>query len=165
MKDEHIINMLESAPFGKLDESELASARAHTRNCLECRRAFEAAQVSTLLLKERVAAEFEPSPFFQTRVLAALRERQTANEAWSLRRLWTSAGALVSSMAATVAVLCVLTFIAPTAQPDSRARNATASTVNLYSAEDVMLTRLSDDDMTDDQVFSTIYETDDDAAR
>src|ERR671922_301207 len=116
MRDEHIINILESAPFADLSERELASVTAHCATCASCQRAYEAARVSALLLKERVAESVEPSPFFQTRVLAALRGRQT-NEAWSFARLWRSAGALVSSMAAIVALLAGLTFLAPASQP------------------------------------------------
>ena len=67
MKDEHIIDLIESAPLARLDEAELARVRTHTSNCSECLGAFQAAQVSSLLLKERAAAAFEPTPFFHTR--------------------------------------------------------------------------------------------------
>jgi predicted anti-sigma-YlaC factor YlaD len=117
MRDEHVIATLEGKPFDSLSEGELATVRAHAGECAECRRAFDAARVSSLLLKERAAAVVEPPPFFQTRVLAALRERQAAGEAWSFARLWKSAGALVASMAASVALLAGLTFVAPDAQP------------------------------------------------
>src|SRR5437764_13772616 len=105
MRDEHIKAMLDTTPLDQMSESELAAVRSHAAQCKECARALEAARVSLLLLKERAAAGVEPSPFFQTRVLAALRERQSANEAWSLGRLWRAAGVLFSTMAATVAAL------------------------------------------------------------
>src|SRR5437660_2147877 len=114
MKDEHIIAMLDRVPLDRLNESELASIQAHADTCVKCGRALDAARVSSLLLKSRAAETFEPSPFFQTRVLALLRERQAAAvEAWSLGRLWRSAGILFSTMAATVAVLAALTFVVP----------------------------------------------------
>lgn len=166
MKDAHIIMLLESALVTSLGESELAVIRTHVADCGACRRAFEAAQISALLLKERVAEEVEPPPFFQTRVLAALRERQAASEtlASSFRRLWKATGALVSGMAATVAVLAVFTFFAP--QLESTPQDVT-SAFNAYSAEDAILARggLPEDDLSYDQVLKTIYEADGDVER
>jgi hypothetical protein len=164
MRDEHIISIIEDAPLSTLSESELANIRAHTDSCAECRRAFEASQISRLLLKERVVAEtIEPSPFFQTRVLATLRERQAANETSALRRLWAASGALVSSMAATVAALVILTFFAPGTQPVPEQQEM-ASAYNSYSAEEVLLEEdeLAEAQMSYGQVLSTLYESDDD---
>ena len=163
MRDEHIISIIENAPLSDLSESELANVRAHADQCAECRRAFEAAQISTLLLRERVAETIEPSPFFQTRVLAALRERQAANETSALRRLWNTAGALVSSMAATVAALAILTVFAPGSQPTSASQEM-ASAYNSYSAEEVLFDQneLPADQMSYGQVLSTLYESDED---
>jgi anti-sigma-K factor RskA len=164
MQDEHITGLLEGAPFASLSERELATIKAHTAACSACQRAYEAARLSALLLKERATESVEPSPFFQTRVLAALRERQ-ANEAWSFARLWKSAGALVSSMAALVALLAGLTFLAPATQPTTTQTLATVS--NPYSAEDVVLAQddSSSEQMTDGQVLTTIYAADDDQTR
>jgi hypothetical protein len=163
MRDEHIISIIENAPLSSLSESELVNIRAHTDQCAECQRAFEATQISTLLLRERVAETIEPSPSFQTRVLAALRERQAANETSALRRLWNATGALVSSMAATVAALVILTFFAPGSQPASGPQEV-ASAYNSYSAEEVLFDQddLPADQMSYGQVLSTIYESDED---
>lgn len=161
MKDVHIISILESSPFNSLSESELGSMRAHVAQCDECRRAYEAAQISALLLKERAAQEVLPSPFFQTRVLAALRERQALTETplSSLRRLWKAAGALVSGMAVTVAALAAFTFFAPQLETTQQ---ETASTFNAYSAEEVILAQGEsvETDLSYDQVLSTVYESD-----
>src|SRR5882672_5516397 len=99
MKEKHIIEMLEKGPLASLTENEVRMISAHAEICLACRSAYEAARISTLLIKERAAETMEPSPFFQTRVLAALREQQANNNVPVLSRLWKSAGALVSSMA------------------------------------------------------------------
>jgi anti-sigma factor RsiW len=163
MKDEHIISIIEDTPLSGLSESELSIVRAHTDRCAECKRAFEAAQISTLLLKERVAETIEPSPFFQTRVLAALRERQAVNETSALRRLWNATGALVSSMAATVAALVILTLFATGSQPTPRQQEV-VSAYNSYSAEEVLFDEdeLPADQMSYGQVLSTLYESDED---
>ncbi|HYY57831.1 MAG TPA: hypothetical protein VE842_10905, partial [Pyrinomonadaceae bacterium] len=141
MRDEHIISILESAPLAEIGEGEMATVRAHIDTCRECWRAYEAAQISASLLRARVAEASEPPPFFQTRVLAALRERRASDEASALGRLWKAAGALVSSMAATVAALAVLTVFAPGPQPATRTQQedrVVASALNSYSAEEVL---------------------------
>ena len=163
MRDEHIISIIESAPLSGSSESELANIRAHTIQCAECRHAFEAAQISALLLRERVAETIEPSPFFQTRVLAALRERQAANEISALRRLWNTTGALVSSMAVTVAALAIFTVFAPGSQPTPGPQEV-ASAYDTYSAEEVLFDQsdLPADQMSYEQVLTTLYESDDD---
>ena len=157
MKDKHIINLLESAPLSELSESDLSEIRAHADDCEGCRQAFDAAQIAALLLKERAAETFEPTPFFHTRVLAALRERQTTNE-WAWSRMWRAAGALASSMAVTVAALAALTFVMPgqTVAPETTALSA-------YSPEEVILNRGdSDDQVSDAQVLTTLYEAEED---
>ena len=166
MRDEHIISIIESAPLASLSESDLANVRAHTGRCPECRRAYEAAQISALLIKERVAETIEPSPFFQTRVLAMLRERQQSNETWALKRLWKTTGALVSSMAATVVALAILTFLGPASQTEAVPQE-TASAFNSYSAEEVIFDQgeLPDEQIPYGQVMTTLYESDEETAR
>jgi hypothetical protein len=65
---DHIISLIESAPLASLSPSDLTAIRRHTDDCVNCRQAFDAAQISMLLLRERAAETFEPSPFFHTRV-------------------------------------------------------------------------------------------------
>ena len=164
MKDKHIINILESAPLASLSENDLAEIRAHVGDCAGCWQAFEAAQIAALLLKERAAETFEPSPFFHTRVLASLRERQATNEQWAWSRMWRAAGALASSMVATVAALAVLTFVIPgqvsTGTPEMTSLSA-------YSAEEVILdySEVADAQVSDGQVLRTLYEAEEDAVR
>jgi predicted anti-sigma-YlaC factor YlaD len=165
MKNEHVISILDSQPFGALNENDLGQIRAHSALCESCRQAYEAAQVSAMLLQERAAEHFEPPPFFQTRVLATLRERQTANETWAWSRLWRTAGGLASSMVATVAALAVLTFVLPgTQNADSQGPTAV---VNAYSTEAVVFdeSALPDDQISNNDVLATLYETDDDVVK
>jgi anti-sigma-K factor RskA len=159
MKDQHIIKLIEETPFVSLSESELSAIRAHAAGCSDCLRAFQAAEIAALLLKERVAAEFEPPPFFQTRVLANWRERQAANDSWAFARLWRAAGALASSMVAAVALLAVLTFAIPETKVASGSQ---ASSVNGYSAEEVLLGQTAQaEEVSDNQLLTTIYEGED----
>jgi anti-sigma-K factor RskA len=165
MSNNHIINLIESAPLASLSESDLSAIHEHTPSCLDCRRAFEAAQISMFLLKERAAETFEPSPFFHTRVLATLRERETAGGIWAWSKVWRAAGALASSMVATVAALAVLTFAIPTGQTVAGSQEMTA--VNAYSAEEVFFDQgeAFNEQTSEDQVLNTLYGTEDAATR
>jgi hypothetical protein len=163
MRDEHIISLIEKAPLASLSENDLTAIRAHAADCSDCQRAFQAAQISTLLLKERAAEAFEPPPFFHTSVMATLRERQAANESWAWSTLWRSAGALASTMVATVAALAVLTFTIPGSQVASGTQSL-SSFPNNYSAEEVILdqspvaeNQISGVQVTDSQVLDAIY--------
>jgi hypothetical protein len=159
MRNEHVISLLEDKSLARLDENELGQIRAHALACDACRRAYQAAQVSAVLLQERAGESFEPSPFFQTRVLAALRERQSADETWAWSRLWRTAGGLASSMVATVATLAVLTFVVPGTQTT----DSQNPVVNAYSTEAVVLGENAPpaDQLTDNDVLTTLYETED----
>ncbi len=160
MKDKHIISLIDEVPASGLSESNMNVIKAHIDRCLDCREAFQAAQLSGILLHERAAAEFEPSPFFQTRVMATLRERQAASETWAWSRLWRAAGALASSMVATVVALAVLTFAIPGNQVVSQAGSAT----HAYSAEELILDATAQvEEESDSQLLTTIYSGEEEA--
>jgi hypothetical protein len=154
MKDRHVRSILESAPFEHLSAGESEIVRAHAASCVECARALEAARLASSLVRERAASQFEPSPFFQTRVLAALRARRAADEVPALLRLWRAAGALASSMVAAVVLLAAFTFV----QPSTGADELAASSSDPYSTEAV----LAQDETTDNDVdvLTVIYDSD-----
>ncbi len=156
MNEKHIIEVLDNTSIARLSEIELTEIRAHVKECLGCRDAFAAAQLSAAILKQRVQVVVEPSPFFQTRVMAALREQQAVESVPAMFRLWKSAKVLVSSMAVTTAALAALSFALP-ATPAPSVEQAAA-----LSAESVIMGQASDE-MTYEQVLSTIYADEDDA--
>jgi hypothetical protein len=156
MNDKHIIEILDNTALATLSASELDEIRAHARECEPCSDAFAAAQLSALVIQERAQAVIEPSPFFQTRVLAALREQQATESVPAFRRLWNSARVLVSSMALTTAALAALSFVFTA--PATPASDQTASAL---SAESVILGQDADD-LTYGQVMNAIYADDED---
>ena len=157
MKDNHITHILDDQPLADFSDAELATMRAHAAMCSQCKRAYQAAEISALLIKERAGEAAQNSlnvnPFFQTRVLAAWRER--AQEVSALRRLWNATGALVATMTATTAALAVLTFVVPLNESVNE-QTALAQ----YSAEAVMLDP-GNIEMSDEQVLSAIYAEED----
>jgi len=158
MKDKHIIDMLDNGSIATLSESQLNDVRAHVLECMSCRGAFEAARVSALVMRSRAQATIEPSPFFQTRVMAALREQQAVESVPAMLRLWRSAKALVSTMAVTTATLAVISFMQP-----AQTTPVADQTASVYSEFSVIMDQDADDQMSYEQVLSTIYEDDDDA--
>jgi hypothetical protein len=154
MKNDHIIGLLERAPYSGLSERELSVAREHIARCADCRRVYDAARVADSLLKERAAVTFEPSPFFQTRMMAVLRERQALSGVSSLRRMWRAAGALVSALVALVALLVALTYFG---EPQWGATEQ-ASAFNLEFLEQASFTQdAPDEEMSYGQVLTTLY--------
>jgi hypothetical protein len=156
MNDKHITEVLDNAALASLSSSELDEIRAHARDCEPCGNALAAAQLSALVIKERAQAVIEPSPFFQTRVMAAIREQQAAENVPAFWRLWNSARVLVSSMALTTAALAALSFMV--AAPATAPSDQTAAAL---SAESVILGQDADD-LTYEQVMNAIYADDED---
>ena len=156
MKDKHITEILDNASIANLSEFELNEVRIHVKDCTSCRDAYEAARLSAVIIKSRTQVTIEPSPFFQTRVMAALREQQAVDSVPAMFRLWKSARALVSSMAVTTAALAALSFVLPgPAVADDQ-------TVSAYSVESVIMDQGSDE-LSYEQVLSTIYAEEDEA--
>jgi hypothetical protein len=156
MRVEHIIEILDNAPLSSLSAEELKFVQAHSQSCATCASAYRMAVLSNVVIKARAQTVVEPSPFFQTKVMAAWRERQAAENTPALFRLWKSAGALVSSMAVTTAALAALSFMVPVPLA-----NSSDETVSAYSAESVILDQGADDQMSYEQVLSAIYVDDD----
>jgi hypothetical protein len=157
MNCKDITEILDNASIANISESELNEVRTHAQDCVSCRGAYDAARVSGVVLRSRAQAAIEPSPFFQTRVMAAIREQQAVESVPAMWRLWGSAKALVSSMAVATAALAVLSFVLP-----APATTAVDQTASVYSAESVIMDQ-SEDQLTYEQVLSAIYADDDEA--
>ena len=157
MNEKHITEVLDNVSIANLSEFELKEIRIHVKSCESCRDAYEAAQLSAVIIKSRAQVTIEPSPFFQTRVMAALREQQAVDSVPAMFRLWKSAKVLVSSMAVTTAALAVLSFVypAPGTGVDDQA-------VSAYSVESVIMDP-GNDELSTEQVLSTIYAEEDEA--
>lgn len=158
MNDKHIIEIIDNVSLASLSKTELDELWAHTRVCHSCDAAYEAAQLSALVIKERAQVKIEPSPFFHTKVLAAVREQRAAESVPVFLRLWKSASALVSSMAVATIALAALTFVVP----DSTTAVQDQQTASLDSAELVILDQ-NDDQLSYEQVLNAIYEDEDEA--
>jgi hypothetical protein len=148
--------MLEEKPIGGLSEGEIANAESHIAQCSECKRAYDAARISTSLILARASEATEVGPFFKTRVMAALRD--LSPEVPALVRMWRAAGTLASTMAALLVILVALTVF------DSRMQSpAVTPSQNIYSPEYVVFEQgdLDDDTLAYDELIATMYEPED----
>jgi hypothetical protein len=162
MRDDHIIKMLEASAADRLSEAETAIIESHAARCPECGRAYKAARISAALVRARASETVEATPFFKTRVMAALKEMQTSPELPALVRMWKAAGSLVSVMAAMVVVLIGLTFY--TYSPDSGADTPELSvSQSVYAPEYILFDEdeAANDGLQYDQVLATFYEAGD----
>lgn len=155
MKNEHILDILDEKAFAALDEAELGFIKAHARQCASCFQAFEAARISSVLLQN--AESPEPSPFFQTRVMANLREKQAKiNPFAAIGRLWKASAYLVVMMVTMVVALIALTVFAP--EFNAVSGTAQISSFDNYSTDMVIINeRLPGREPTNEQVFQIIY--------
>ncbi len=155
MKDNHIINLLEERTPSGFSESDLKTIRDHVAHCAECALAYEAAQVSSQLLRERAAFTVEPPPFFQTRVMAAIREKNRQPAPSAIWNLWPPVRSTIASMAAMVLILAALSFL--TNEPPNQTSDSNADAVELvvFDQSDFV-----DDEMNYDQVLTNLYESD-----
>lgn len=152
MKDEHILDLLDN----DLNEVESASVKAHAANCESCREAIHHAKISSAMF--RTAQAFEPSPFFQAKVLNALqREKKTLRKPIAaFWRWWQASATLVAVMVMMVISLIALTVFAPGASANDA---AVGTNDNPYSAEAILLNQRSRGNLTTEQTLEIIYET------
>lgn len=156
MKDEHIISLLDSNPLSLLTSAERHQIQEHATACVDCRQAYAAASRANALLRARTAQTIEPSPFFATRVMASLRERQSAPALFDPMSLWKTARALVFSGVGAVVILAALTFVTP---PPANDNPEVAFVPGNYPAERVVFAddaSLADDNLSNDQVMDNV---------
>jgi predicted anti-sigma-YlaC factor YlaD len=151
MKDEHILNLLDN----NLNEAESASVKAHAAQCESCHDALQAAKISSAMF--RTAQNFEPSPYFQAKVLNAIREKKSLRKPIAaFWRWWQASAALVGAMVMIVVSLIALTIFAPATSANDAALGAND---NPYSAEAILFNQKPRSNLTTEQTLEIIYET------
>jgi hypothetical protein len=150
MKEEHILDILDKQRFDELSRAEKDVIESHAAECSNCSVAYKSAQISSVLLKTSVLQNFEPSPFFHTRVLANLREKEIVKTPFfALSRLWRASGSLVAIMITTILVLIATTIFAP---------NGSVSAGETDSAEIVIIDgKPPTREITNEQFLQMIY--------
>jgi anti-sigma factor RsiW len=150
MNEEHILKWLERGPLSALSAAERAALHAHTARCDACRQSYAAARLAERLCQARAAETLEPPPFFQTRVLAALRAQQPAGvELTPFTRFWRAARGLVAAMGLAVVLLLALSWAS-----DEPAELLAADT---FALETVVTQEAEQAVWSDEQVLDALY--------
>lgn len=154
MKDKHITEILDGGKFDDFSVAERKSIEDHSAECAECRQAFEAARLSSVLLKARAEVPAaEPSVYFQSKVLNAIRENQNIRRpVAAFWRWWQASYPLVCSMILIVLTLAALTAFAPKSETEEA-----VSSYNLYSTDSVILNQKPPRSLTTEQTLEVIY--------
>ncbi len=135
MNSRHITKILDRTEFDRISEDDAAEIGEHIRGCRNCRTAFHSARISSTLLKaENFADAPAPTPFFQSKVLNAWREKQQVQKPFAVFwRWWQASATLVLLMFIAVAALTAVSLVA--ARSETAANRRPDSRVNLYSTE------------------------------
>jgi hypothetical protein len=161
MKNEHIFEILDEKAFADLSAADLSAIESHTAFCPDCDRAFQAARLSSVLLKNAAVEEFVPNAFFRTRVMATLRERQAKMNPFALLgKMWRASSALVVMMMSIVIALAALTIFAP--EINGNSSNSSGVFISEGSLTDmvIMNERLTAKEPTNEQIYQLIYNSD-----
>jgi predicted anti-sigma-YlaC factor YlaD len=155
MRERHILEILDDRTFADIAGDELKTVQTHCAGCADCRRAFEAARLSSVLLTTRAAAPaVQPSAFFQSKVLQAIREKQSLRlkPIAAFGRWWQASYAMVCSMLFVVITLALLTIFAPQSEADQAVSN-----FNLYTTDSIILNQRPPQNLTTEQTLEVIY--------
>ena len=158
MKSKHILDILDNSQFADLGPEELALIETHSADCAECRLAYASARVSSTMFSARAVenARLEPTPFFQAKVMNAIREKGSIRkQAAAFRRWWQASYAMVSGMLVIVFVLMGLVIFAPNSGETTETQAVVPS--NLFPTDAVILNQRNSRDLTTEQVFQVIY--------
>ncbi|GIU81348.1 MAG: hypothetical protein D6687_06925 [Acidobacteria bacterium] len=145
----HITEILDEKPFAELTAEELQTIKAHCKACLSCENAFRAALISFELLQAKRMEQAMPSPFFHTRVLAAInRERTKVSQVFTL--WWRASAPIIALLLLFVISLLGLTIMLPSSEDEF-------STSEIISTEMAITDKRQASELTNDEVFRAIY--------
>ena len=155
MNKRHITEILDRFDFNRIPEPDLLEIGEHTAVCDDCRRSFQAAELTSRMLKKEAAESPAPTAFFQAKVLNAWREKQNLPKPMAaFRRWWQATAAPVSIMVLTVIGLIGISVFAPiSGTDDSQARQ---SSDYLYTTEAIILNQKPASDLTTEQIFRVL---------
>ncbi len=157
MNKRHITENLDRAGFDNLSKTELREIGEHAAVCDDCRRSFQAAELTSRMLKKEAVELPAPTAFFQAKVLKAWREKQnTPKPIAAFRRWWQATAAPVSIMVLTVIGLIGVSIFAPVSGADDSQARQSNDFLYIYTTEAVILNQKPSSDLTTEQVFRVL---------
>ncbi|MCS6875154.1 MAG: hypothetical protein N2Z23_09825 [Pyrinomonadaceae bacterium] len=157
MRNKHIYNLLDSKPFNEMTVEERQQIQLHIKDCERCCLSYQAAKLSHILLTSQQAVE--PSPFFHTRVMAAIRQRSEETVYSLFSRLWQAAAPLVFAMMAFTVFLAALSLTL------SSSSETASLNANFVSTEMVIMDERLSKEITNEEALQIVYAGDSQAKR
>ena len=155
MKNQHITDILNKHTFNGLGENDVAIIESHIAHCRSCLKSYQAWQISSTLLKVGALQTFSPSPFFETKLMAAVREKQAKSVAF-FWRWWQASNTVIAAMIFAVVALLFMTLLSPKA---SFNQSEQASILDNYSTDEIIFDQNdSTAELTNGQTLQIIYE-------
>lgn len=154
MRVVHVTEIIDRKGLGTLADDERELVEVHAAECAECAEALFSARFALGMLRSHSeTVKAAPPAFFETRVLAAIREKNVEKlPFWSFRRWWQASYGMVSAMVLIAAVLGMLTLFAPASNDQ-----ADMSNYSIYSTEADILNQRSARDLSREQLLEVIY--------
>lgn len=155
MKYGHILELIDDNRLRDIEPKDMDSIRAHVSECDGCRRAFDAAVVSSAILEARLIESESalPSPFFTDKVMNAIRDRASAGHAVAVfQRWWQASFSVVAGMLIVVFALAAVALLVP-AQDDE----ALTPQGGMYNPESVIMDQMTSREFTNEQALQEIY--------
>lgn len=155
MKNEHVLELLDGSALRDIASDDMQAIRRHVGECAGCKKAFEAAVVSAALLAVRISESeaAAPSPFFNGKVMNAIRARANVRQPIAaFREWWQASFSMVALMLIAVFGLAAVAVFAP-----AQDNEAFTSTTGAYTPDTVIMEQVNSREFTNEQALEEVY--------
>lgn len=155
MKNEHVLELLDASALRDIPSDEMESIRLHITECTGCRKAFDAAVISAALLEARnsESASVEPSPFFNGKVMNAIRANAHMRQPIAaFQRWWQASFSMVSVMLIAVFGLATVAMLVP-----AQENEAFTTSTGVYAPDTVIMEQVNSREFTNEQALEEVY--------
>lgn len=155
MKNEHVLDLLDTSALRNIASGDLQAIKLHVAECAGCKHAFDAAVVSAALLEARISESesAEPSPFFNVKVMNAIRAKANVRQPIAaFQKWWQASFSMVSIMLIAVFGLATLAMLVP-----AQDNEAFTSATGMYTPDTVIMDQVTSREFTNEQALQEIY--------
>lgn len=154
---DEIRDLMDSCPAGQLSTKALEEIEDHVEMCSACARALSVTTAIGELFRARTenAAKVNPSPFFESLVMGALRARKVVATPVSAFAQWWRATSSILAFSASASVILMVVALMMTSRDETPITTITSG--HLYPPEAVMIDANSGKDLTNEQVLQVVY--------
>lgn len=156
-KCNEIRDLMDSCPAGQLSAKALEEIEGHVEMCPACAAALSATTAIGELFRIRAEAaeKVNPSPFFESIVMGALRARKAVAAPMSAFAQWWKATSSILAFSASASMVLMVVALMMTSRDETPTTTITSG--HLYPPEAVMIDATSGKDLTNEQVLQVVY--------